>query len=92
MSSNKFLVLIIFILMLTPFLFSQNKNSDEEIKAQEGKIIRNIEFRRIDISGPSILDGDSGVVNWWGNIVNSLHNKTKSWVIENRLLFKKEID
>ena len=89
MSSNKFLVLIIFILMLTPFLFSQNKNSDEEIKAQEGKIIRNIEFRRIDISGPSILDGDSGVVNWWGNIVNSLHNKTKSWVIENRLLFKK---
>ena len=88
MSSKNILVLICLVI-LTPSIFSQQKTTDEEIKAQEGKIIRNIDIRRIDISGPSINDGKYGVVDWWGNLVNSVHSKTKSWVIENRLFFKK---
>ncbi len=55
----------------------------------DGNIIRNIYINNIDVSGPSIInDGKDWQPDLFGKIGNSLHFKTRTWVIKNILLFK----
>ncbi len=89
MSFTRIFLFISFIICLSSYLFSQENTSEDEFKAEEGKIIRKIEIRRIDISGPSVDENEPDSVNWWGNLVNSIHYKTRPWVVKNWLLFNK---
>jgi hypothetical protein len=52
-----------------------------------GKIIRKINIRVLDVFGGSINDPDDSVRSWLENTGNSLHMKTKEWLIKNKLLF-----
>ncbi len=58
------------------------------VKANEGKIIKNIYINNIDVSGPFINNGNDWKPDIFGKIGNALHFKTKIWVIKNILLFK----
>jgi hypothetical protein len=60
----------------------------DKINGIEGKIIKSISIRVLDIAGSSINSSDSENVSWIGKIGNSLHFKTREWVVNNHLLFK----
>jgi hypothetical protein len=51
-----------------------------------GMIIRNIEFRQLDIFGQSIQDTSQKAENWNEKLGNSLHINTQEKVLRNRLL------
>lgn len=55
----------------------------------EGKVIRNIYIRNLEIAGASLKDDEEEKEpSWLGKIGNSLHFKTRQWVIRNHLLFE----
>jgi hypothetical protein len=60
----------------------------EEFEEYENKIIRFIHIYARDVSGPSIEDDSTWKPSWAGNVANSLHFKTRNWVVRNRLLIK----
>ena len=80
-------ILWLFVFHFSSFAFTVYSDSTR-VKASEGKIIKNIFINNIDVSGPSINDGDSWQPDIFGKIGNALHIKTKTWVIKNTLLFK----
>lgn len=54
----------------------------------DGETIKNIYIDNIDVSGPSLEDGNEWTQGIFGKVGNALHIKTKIWVIQNILLFK----
>jgi len=95
-----FRFLIIVFIVVSGVIFSQTgkgKLSDstnqkaveeEEIYySYNGKIIRKITFRLIDVSGPSINEDNGKDTSWFSELTNSLHYTTREWVVRNFLLF-----
>ncbi len=82
---------VLTIILLLVLQFSSSAFTDStRVSQSEGKIITNIYINSIDVSGPSINDGEDWKPDIFGKIGNALHFKTKTWVIKNILLFKKE--
>ena len=85
------LFLFLFLQLISFSIYAQKKyNSNEETNYsfEEGKTIRRVKIKILNVSGPA-LDGNKDYnINWFGNIANSLHYKTREWVIREKLLFK----
>jgi hypothetical protein len=85
-----------FFLFLTLFSFSSSaqdfRSQDQWNRSLEGKIIRNINIRTLNVAesfddeegypDTSLADGS------FKNLTNSVHYKTRNWVVSERLLFK----
>ena len=54
-----------------------------------GKVIREIKFEKLDVFGPSIADTSGKAKSWLGETANSLHVKTRTYILKNNLLFEK---
>ncbi len=80
-------IILLCLLHFSSFAFTVSSDSIK-VKASEGKTIKNIYINNIDVSGPSIDDGENWKPDIFGRIGNALHIKTKTWVIKNILLFK----
>lgn len=87
-----FVLLLIFdsFIYLTSLYASVDPDSVEtdKITQNNGKMIENIYIDNIDVSGPSLEDGKNWEPGIFGKIGNTLHIKTRSWVIRYLLLFK----
>lgn len=57
------------------------------IKKYTGKIIRKINVKVLDVFGASVDNPQDTVRNWLQDDGNSLHMKTKEWLIKNKLIF-----
>lgn len=79
------------LLFLKPLYASSLPDSveTEKFTKNHNKTIENINIEGIDVSGPSLEDGKNWQPGIFGRIGNSLHTKTKNWVISNYLLFNK---
>ena len=53
----------------------------------QGRIIRNISFKKLEIFGQSISDTSQLPTKWVESFGNELHINTQLWVFKNRLLF-----
>jgi hypothetical protein len=68
----------------------ENKIHDYDkklISKNKGKIIRRINVKVLDVFGASLNNPDDTVRSWLEQTGNSLHMKTKEWLIKNKLLF-----
>ncbi len=79
--------ILLFVFHSSSFAFITYSDS-AGVNSAKGKIIKNIYINNIDVSGPSINDGEDWKPDIFGKIGNALHFKTKAWVIKNILLFK----
>jgi hypothetical protein len=52
------------------------------------KIIRNIHYQQLEVLGQNISDPSEKPDNWFEKLINGLHIKTQTNVIENSILFK----
>jgi hypothetical protein len=57
------------------------------IRKYAGKIIRKINIRILDVFGSSIFNPQDTVRSWLVDKGNSLHAKTKEWLIKDKLIF-----
>jgi hypothetical protein len=57
------------------------------IRKSSGKIIRKINVTVLDVFGASVGNPDDTVRSWLQDGMNSLHAKTKEWLVKNKLLF-----
>jgi hypothetical protein len=57
------------------------------IRKFTGKIIRKINIEVLDVFGASVDDPDDSIRTWVQDRGNSLHMKTKEWLIKNKLIF-----
>jgi hypothetical protein len=92
--------LLALFLLFQGILFSQSENEvrksvtefeqeeDEEYENFEGKIIRKITFRVIEVTGPSVEEKNGEDTSWFSDVVNTIHITTKDWVVRNYLLFE----
>jgi hypothetical protein len=62
------------------------KSDSKIIQRQAGKIIRKINVKILDLFGASVYDPEDTVRSWIERTGNSLHFKTKEWVIKNKLI------
>ncbi|MFA8298597.1 MAG: hypothetical protein ACEPOV_00370 [Hyphomicrobiales bacterium] len=82
-------------LAFEPPMYSIIPDSVQAVKAESpylpytGRIIRNINIRKLDIFGPSMVDTAKKASTWVGRFANNLHLNTRAWVIKQNLLFKK---
>ena len=60
----------------------------EKFETYEGKIIRHINIDIKDVSSPTLKGDSSWTPSWFGKVGNSLHFKSREWVVRNRLLFR----
>ncbi|MGB8320056.1 MAG: hypothetical protein WCE54_18125 [Ignavibacteriaceae bacterium] len=67
---------------------SSYAKDEEKFSSFEGKIIRRINIYVRDVSSPVSNDDTQWKPSWFGKIGNSLHVKSKKWVVRNELLFK----
>jgi hypothetical protein len=63
--------------------------SDKEFEQYRNYTIRNIEFRRINVFGPTVNDTTKAAYGWIEKTGNNLHIKTRESVLQNQLLVKK---
>lgn len=76
------------IVMLVSYLSSGI--AEEQNKSLSGKkIIREIFYDIRDVFSPTVSENSPQSPRWYGDVVNILHNKTKSWVIRDKLLFSR---
>ena len=68
------------------FKVDTNEKYEEYLKS-EGKIIKKISIRILDVSGPSVDEQNGSDTSWLGQIGNALHFETREWVVRNALLF-----
>jgi hypothetical protein len=66
----------------------QPKKSNEQFIPQQKKIIRRVDIQVLDPFGPTIHDPYHRHKNWLEKSGNSLHYRTRQWIIRNKLLFK----
>jgi hypothetical protein len=59
------------------------------IKKYSGKIIRNINVNILDVFGGSVFNPEDSTRSWLQNTGNSLHIKTKEWVIKDKIILLK---
>ncbi|MCK4568973.1 MAG: hypothetical protein KAT76_01710 [Bacteroidales bacterium] len=64
----------------------QLSNSASPFDAYEGKIIRNIKFTTLEPFGPSLHDTSGVPYTWFGKFGNSVHIKTRSYILRSNLL------
>jgi hypothetical protein len=63
-------------------------NHDKKIiKNCSGKIIRKINVTVLDVFGASVRNPQDTVRSWLQDGMNSLHAKTKEWLVKNKLIF-----
>jgi hypothetical protein len=67
-------------------LDSEN-NKIEELESFNGKIIRHIYINIRDVSDKPVNEDSDWKPSWIGTVGNSLHIKSKNWVVKNKLLF-----
>ncbi len=79
-----FFVIVIFFSNLS-IAFSVEKNK----KQINGKFIREIHYDIRDVFSPTVSENSPKSPRWYGDVVNFLHTKTKSWVIRDKLLFSR---
>ncbi|MFO7444951.1 MAG: hypothetical protein R6W90_01235 [Ignavibacteriaceae bacterium] len=65
----------------------QDKDSYEEYIGFEGKRIKEVHIKILDVAGASVQEGVERDTSWLGHIGNMFHYKTREWVIRNNLLF-----
>jgi hypothetical protein len=63
------------------------KSDKIAIKRFTGKVIRNIDVEILDVFGASVDSPMDTVRSWLQEKGNSLHLKTKDWLIKNKLIF-----
>lgn len=56
--------------------------------AFEGKVIRSLRFRGVDIFEGNVQDTTKIAKTWAGKVFNKTHYNSRSWVLKNYLLFK----
>ena len=66
-----------------------NQTEDKPYENFEGKIIRDIEVRVVDVFGRSIYNPDKKPKSLLEKGGNAIHIKSQRWIIRNKLLFKK---
>lgn len=84
------------------FLFREPYNStarkevsqieENAFKPFEGKVIRNIIIRRLDVFGPSVYDTTRTATNWFERFANRLHRSTREGAIRRSFLLFAEGD
>ncbi|HYG37794.1 MAG TPA: hypothetical protein VD908_04210 [Cytophagales bacterium] len=83
--------------LLRNFLIIERKSSpsepqqysDETFDDFEGKFIRKINIKVLDVFGASINNPDKREKGWLEKTGNRVHKNTEEWVIRQRLLFKR---
>ncbi len=70
-----------------PFTFGSPTDSTKN-NEQNKTVIKNLTLDRIDVAGPSLFDDKNWQPDFIGKVGNYLHFKTRSWVIQNILLFR----
>ena len=60
----------------------------QDFSGYEGKIIRKIEFRQLEVFGQTISDTSEVPTKWIEKLGNGLHIKTQRYTLRNRLLLK----
>jgi hypothetical protein len=90
----KFLIALMFICGVQ-IIFAQEKPGEKPLQEEDeiyniysGKIIRKIDYRLIDVSGPSVDEKNGSDTSWISDLINSLHYTSRDWVAKNYLLFK----
>ena len=58
------------------------------LKSYQGKVIRNIDFKRLEIFGQSVTDTTEVPTKWIERFGNELHINTQLHIFRNRLLFQ----
>jgi len=69
---------------------SENKTHDSDLKKirkYTGRIIRKINIVVLDVFGASVNNPKDTIRSWLQDEGNSLHMKTKEWLIKNKLIF-----
>jgi outer membrane protein assembly factor BamA len=80
--------LVLFFLQFNPPVFGIPPDSTKDAEPNK-TIIKNLTIDRIDVAGPSLFDGKDWQPDFFGEAGNFLHVKTRLWVVQNILLFKK---
>lgn len=62
--------------------------TNSNLAAMDGRIIRRIDFKKVDIFSPSVADTDFIPSSWFESTVNALHNDTRRSVLMRYLLLK----
>lgn len=63
--------------------------SETPFLGYEGKIIRNIRIKRLDVFGPTLYDTTLVAIGKMGKMLNSIHYNSRLWVIKQNLHIKK---
>ncbi len=61
----------------------------ERFKPFNGKIIGDIQFKRLPVFGPSVTDTSKVAPNWFQDTGNRLHSPTRIWVLKKNMLIEK---
>jgi hypothetical protein len=85
---NKIKILLLIFFSSLALAQPEYEEEEDEFKSLEGKIIRNISIKILDVSGGSVDNGSEIESTWIGDVGNTLHYKTRPWVITNHLLFE----
>lgn len=66
-----------------------NQEALEYFQQYQGRIIRSVNIRKLDLFGPTVNDTtQQRSTNWLRRAGNALHFQTRDWVIEKNLLFE----
>ena len=74
----------------SPSSFAQDLSEEQWNKNLEGKIIRNIIIKTLNVAESFDEKKNYADTSWFRNLTNDLHYKTRDWVIREKLLFEKE--
>jgi hypothetical protein len=61
----------------------------ERFQSYNGKIIGDIQFRKLPLFGPSVTDTSKTAPNWFQQTGNRLHSPTRTWVLRKNMLIEK---
>jgi len=86
---NIFCLLILFVNLYSLSSFAQDLSEEQWNKNLEGKIIRNIIIKTLNVAESFDEKKNYADTTWFRNLANDLHYKTRDWVIREKLLFER---
>ncbi|MDO8550658.1 MAG: hypothetical protein Q7S39_10990 [Ignavibacteria bacterium] len=84
-----FCLLILLVNLYSLSSFAQDLSEEQWNKNLEGKIIRNIIIKNLNVAESFDEKKNYADTSWFKNFTNSLHYKTRDWVVREKLLFEK---
>jgi hypothetical protein len=89
---SKILIKFLFLISIVNFSFSNSPAQDifdeQWNEKYRGKIIRNIIIRTLNVVESLDEEKNYKEQNWLLNAANSVHYKTRDWVVKENLLFE----